>query len=257
MESAVVHPSFRGQVAVVSGGASGIGSATVRGFAEEGAKVAILDRNERAAQALAADLRDQGAEIAVIPVDLARVELLAGAIDEAVRCLGPIRFLVNCAGVNDGGGFLEMTPEVWDRIMAVNLRAAMFLSQAVARHMIAQGTPGRIVNVASGHAVRAGLPVAYCCSKAGLAHLTRVSARALGPHGINVNTVAPGLTDTPMIAEGMARYRRQIEQGGELGNMLNRMSEPEDVADAILFLCAPGSRQITAQIVHTGAGSVY
>lgn len=247
--------NFEGRVALVTGGASGIGRAVAEDFARADASVIILDKDKPAAEFFEQQAA-LGHKVHFEEIDLRDPEAIAPVIDRALERFGHIDFLVNSAGILHSAGLLEITPEDWDLVLDVNLRAAVFMTQRVAWHMIDRGE-GRIVNIASGQAVRAGDPVAYCCSKAGLAHFTRVSARMLGPHGINVNTVAPGLTETPMLQGNLNFYREQIANGGALGNMLGRFSEARDVSGSVLFLCAPESRQITAQMLHTSAGSVY
>lgn len=249
--------NFEGRVAVVTGGASGIGRTVAEDFAKAGASVILLDRDKTAAAQVLEQQAELGHKAHFEEIDLRDPDAITPVVNRVLERFGRIDFLVNGAGILRSEGLLEITPETWDLVMDVNLRAAVFLTQRVARHMMEPGEGGRIVNIASGQAVRAGNPVAYCCSKAGLAHLTRVSARALGPHGINVNTVAPGLTETPMLEENLDFYREQIANGGALGNMLGRFSETRDVSGPVLFLCAPESRHITAQVLHTSAGSVY
>ena len=129
----------------------------------------------------------------------------------------------------------------------------MLLMQEVARHMIERGEGGRIVNVSSSSAFRARSHVAYASSKAAIVQLSRSAAAELAPHGINVNAVAPGLTRTGMTGD---RDIDEDARSGHLSNLFGRAAEPPDVAAAIVFLCLPESRQITAQTIHTSAGLV-
>ena len=129
----------------------------------------------------------------------------------------------------------------------------MLLMQEVARHMIERGEGGRIVNVSSSSAFRARSHVAYASSKAAIVQLSRSAAAELAPHGINVNAVAPGLTRTGMTGD---RDIDEDARDGHLSNLFGRAAEPPDVAAAIVFLCLPESRQITAQTIHTSAGLV-
>lgn len=246
-----------GKAAIVTGGASGIGRATVATFLEEGAAVAILDRDRAGAEEALAALGGEGRRLLVLPVDLRNTASLEPVFAEAVAQLGQADILVNCAGVFSDVDLFDITEDHWDMVMDINLKAPVFLTRAMARHLRGRGAGGKIVNLSSGHGFRAGLPVAYSCSKAAIAMLTKVSAQTLGRDGVNVNTVAPGATDTPLIAEFRDAVAAQIAQGGPLGNMMNRMATPEDVAAAILFLCLPASDSVTAHTLHTGAGSVY
>lgn len=248
--------SFDGRIALVTGGASGIGRAIAEGFAESGATVVILDRNAEAAAEVIDAQTARDRTVVFEKTDLRDATAIPAVVDRVLKKLGRIDFLVNAAGVIEYVELMDVTPEGWDMVMDINVKAAVFLTQAVAKHMIGRGDGGRIVNIASGYAVMPGPPVAYSCSKAALAHLSRVSARTLGPHDINVNTVAPGITRTPMVVNRVASAFNQTEGGVTSNNMLGRVSEPEDVAGMVLFLCAPESRQITAQLVYTGGGAL-
>lgn len=246
-----------GQIALVTGGASGIGKATVEALIRQGASVAVLDRDESGARAVADAGRDTGARTHAIGLDLAQTALIPDAVAEVLTTYGRIDILVNCAGLTGHiHTILDMDESCWDLVHDVNLKAPMFLMKHVAKHMIERGGGGRIVNVSSSSAFRARSRVAYASAKAALVHLTHCAAAEFGPHGINVNAVAPGLTATPMtLVQGMEALQAQVKSG-RLENFLQRVSVPEDVAAAIVFLCQPGSRQITGQCIHTSAGAV-
>jgi NAD(P)-dependent dehydrogenase (short-subunit alcohol dehydrogenase family) len=247
------------QVAIVTGAASGIGRVTAHQLAELGASIAVVDADRVGADETAAALRASGGSAVSFVVDLADADAADQVVDEVVGQLGRVDILVNAAGTSSGAGLFDTTTEVWDRIHAVNLRAPFLLIRRAARYMIDQGDGGRIVNVSSGSAVRA-LPAtpAYGSSKAGLLGLTRMAAGELGPHGINVNAVAPGITATPMAlrAFGTEAELDRLVSEGPLANLLHRAARGEDVAAVIVFLCLPASRQITGQTLHTSAGSI-
>lgn len=248
-----------GQVAIVTGGASGIGRATVLALLNAGAAVAVLDRDEAGVTATAEQGRVSGGNTLPLPIDLAHTAQIPAAVERVIQELGRIDMLVNCAGVT--GKFqtlLDMQEDNWDFVQAVNLKAAMLMMKFVAKHMIERGGGGRIVNISSSSAFRArNSPIAYASSKAALVQLTRSTAAELGPHNINVNAVAPGITDTAMTRVlGDAEALQQAASSGPLENLFHRVSQPEDVAAAIVFLCSPGSRQITGQTIHTSAGAV-
>jgi len=240
-------PELDGKVAIVTGAASGIGAATAAMLAGHGARVVGVDVTESPATAIVADLSD--------------VDVCGLVVEEAVARQGRVDILVNAAGISAGAGLLDTTVDVWEHVLAVNLRAPLLLMQHAARHMIAQGDGGRIVNVSSGSAFRA-LPStpAYGASKAALLSLTRMGAGELGPHGINVNAVAPGITATPMALRTIgARAEGGLDSlvsEGPMANLLHRVSTAEDVAAVIVFLCLPASRQMTGQTLHTSAGSI-
>lgn len=249
--------ALSGRVAVVTGGASGIGKATVEALLHSGAAVAVLDRDGTGAHAVAEQGRRSGGRTMALLIDLTETSAIPSTIAQIITEMGHIDILVNCAGVTgDRHTILEMDDETWDLVHTVNLKAPMLMMKHVARHMIERGGGGRIVNVSSSSAFRARSRVAYASAKAALVHLTHCAAAEFGPHDINVNTVAPGLTATPMtLSRGADALKKEVS-GGRLENFLKRVSLPEDVAAAILFLCLPGSRQITGQTIHTSAGSV-
>ncbi len=248
-----------GQVALITGGASGIGEATVRLFVDAGASVAILDRDGVLAKRVAEAVEASGGHASSHVVDLFDIASIPDAVVEVLASHGRIDALVNAAGISGAQGeILEQSEENWDRVQTINLKAPFRMIQEVARHMIERGGGGRIVNVTSSSAHRARESMAaYGSAKAGLGQLTRTAAADLGRHDINVNAVAPGVTMTPMtrMIGGEADFQRLIEEG-PLSNLMRRASRPEDVADAILYLCLPGSRQITGQTIHTSAGAV-
>ena len=248
-----------GQAALVTGGASGIGRATVLALLQAGAAVAVLDRDEAGVNAVAEQGRQAGGTAVALQVDLADTGQIPAVVARAIQQLGRIDLLVNCAGVT--GRFqslLEIEEENWDFVHTVNLKAPLLLMKHVARHMIERGGGGRIVNISSSSAFRArNSPIAYASAKAALVQLTRSAAAELGPHNINVNAVAPGITATGMTRVlGDAEALQRVASSGPLENLFHRVSQPEDVAAAILFLCLPSSRQITGQTIHTSAGAV-
>jgi NAD(P)-dependent dehydrogenase (short-subunit alcohol dehydrogenase family) len=237
-----------GKVALVTGGASGIGAATARALAGHGATLALLDRAPAGLEAVAASLRSAGGRATTHAVDLAAIASIPAAVTEVLREHGRIDILVNAAGISgDEGEILTQSEANWDRVLTINLKAPFRLIQEVGRHMIERGGGGRIVNVTSSSAHRARRSMApYGAAKAGL-----------GRHDVNVNAVAPGVTMTPMTASigGEAEFAKVIAEG-PLSNLLGRASRAEDVADTIVYLCLPGSRQITGQTVHTSAGAI-
>ena len=246
------------RVAVVTGGASGIGRATVHALAAEGAHVALVDRDASGAERTAAEASRSGSRTKAFVVDLADAGAIEGTVDAVLAEFGRIDILVNAAAISSTEGIVDFSDDSFDRVMAITLKAPFLLMQHVGRHMVARGGGGRIVNVSSSSAFRARQSIAtYGAAKAGLVQLSRSAAADLGPHDIHVNTVAPGLTATPMTADyGDAEKLDQETIEGPLANLLHRVSRPSDVAAAILFLCLPASRQITGQTIHTSAGAV-
>jgi NAD(P)-dependent dehydrogenase (short-subunit alcohol dehydrogenase family) len=248
-----------GQVAIITGGASGIGRATAIHLAAKGASVAILDRDPDGSRATVEAIESAGGVASSFAVDLSRVATIPGTVAAVLDWGKRIDILINSAGTTGPEQVLTMTEEAWDFMLTVNLKAPVMLMKAVAQHMIDRGGGGRIVNLSSSAAFRAAPPNAphYAASKAALSAVTRTAAGELGPYGINVNAVAPGVTKTPMtkgIGDDQDFVRAASE--GPLANLLGRPSEAGDVAAVITFLCLPESRQITAQTIHTSAGLV-
>ena len=257
--------ALAGKVAVVTGGATGIGRATTRQLADQGASVAIFGRDEGAGAETVAELASTGARGMFVPVDLAEITAIPTAVARVIDELGAIDILVNNAatrGTDSPAGLtrlLEIDPDDWDFVQAVNLRAPLVLIQQVGAHMIERGQGGHIVNVTSSAAFQArNTSPHYAASKAGLTSLTRTAAAALGPHGINVNAVAPSLTRTEYRQARMASedgFDRTVSSG-PMENLTHTVTEPEDVAAVIVFLCTSASRQITGQTIHPSAGFI-
>jgi NAD(P)-dependent dehydrogenase (short-subunit alcohol dehydrogenase family) len=248
-----------GQVALVTGAASGIGRATALALASAGAAVAVLDLDAQLAAVAVAEVEARGSEGLAIGIDLADAAAIDPAVAQVLEAFGRIDVLVNCAGISAAPhSSLDFTDEQFERVVAVNLRAPFLLTRAVGAHMVERGDGGRIVNLSSSAAFRAtAAPAIYAATKAGINGLTRSSAADLAAHGVLVNAVAPGMTKTPMTAAigDDAAYDRAVS-GGPLENLTHRAAEAEDVADVVLFLCLSESRQITAQVIHTSAGLV-
>ncbi|MEO7385184.1 MAG: SDR family oxidoreductase [Novosphingobium sp.] len=241
-----------GRLAIVTGGAMGIGEGMVRMLADAGATVAIADRDYAKAEALAAELREAGAQAHAFAVELADEQSIVEMVAAITGWLGTPWVLVNNAGVQDRQLLLEGTAEEWDRNNAINARAPFLLTREVGRAMVAAGKGGRIVNVAScslrGQAIK-GL-ASYMASKGALAALTKASALELAEHGITVNTVLPGGVGTPGAigakgppAEGPARRMPALG-----------MCEPADIAGAVLYFASPAARFVTNQVLCVDAG---
>ena len=228
-----------GTCAIVTGGASGIGAVTVGALRASGARVAALDLHEA-----------PGADVSV-SVDVGDEKQLVAAVGDAVEQLGALDVAVVNAGVGGMAPILDLTTDEWDRVMGVNLRGAFVTLRECARAMVEQGRPGSIVAVTSVSGFLVDRAMAhYSVSKAGLAALVRVAAREFGPHGIRVNGVAPGTTDTPMFAatDRMRGYRERVAARAALG----RVGTPEEVAQAIVALCTLD--WVTGQIVAADGG---
>jgi NAD(P)-dependent dehydrogenase (short-subunit alcohol dehydrogenase family) len=247
-----------GRAALVSGGGNGIGRATCRQLAARGAAVVVVDIDGPAAELVAAELHACGGAAAAHAVDIANPEQVAAAVAQTLSAFERIDILVNAAGETADTPLLDNTLEEWDRMHAVNVRGAFLFIQAVGRHFVVRNGGGRIVSISSSSAFRAQRTNGgYASSKAGVVALTRTAAAELGPFGVNVNAVAPGLTRTGMTEPYLddAEFDAAVRTG-PLANLLQRVAQPDDVAEAIVFLCLDASRQITGQTIHTSAGAV-
>ena len=248
-----------GRTALVTGAASGIGEAIARRLAELGAVIAVVDRDGEGARRVAGELEAAGGRALAIALDLLESGQIAGVVTGVVEALGRIDILVNCAadpGLKKPNTLLELAEADWDAVYAVNVKAPFLLMQHVGRHMVERGGGGRIVNVVSNGGFRARAVPSYGSSKAALAQLGRTAAAELGRHGITVNSVAPGMTRTPIAVatHGNEKLDAMVHGEGSRSNLLARIAEPEDIASAVAYLCLPEALQITAQTIHVDGG---
>jgi NAD(P)-dependent dehydrogenase (short-subunit alcohol dehydrogenase family) len=243
---------MKGKVAVVTGAAGGIGRSVCHRLAAEGGTMALCDLD---AEKLEVTLQSLGhAEPAhrAFRVDLTNPSEIQAFVRDVLQSLGRVDVLINNAGIVQRRNLFEIAESDWDLMYAVNVKAPFLLTQAVARHMVARGGGGKIVNVASiaGRVAR-GDKAHYASSKAALIHFSRCAAMELGPHGISVNVICPGPTDTDMIAHPVTE-----EYIHKHGIPLGRIARPEDQADAIAFLASPQADQITGQVLNVDGGEV-
>ncbi len=263
---------FQGKVAVVTGGASGMGRESSIRLGREGASVIVagLPDDDRGAETVAM-VEAAGGQAVYVGVDVTREADCDVVAEAALEHFGRLDLCIAAAGISHAGYIsgevtegepllggaqrhvIHKPVEYWEKVLAVNLTGVMLTNRAVARRMIDQGEGGAIVNISSGAAKAPIRGMAdYCVSKAGVWMMTRCLALELAPNQIRVNTVAPGLIDTPMtlaVTTDEERRQRRIE-----GIPLNRLGEPSDIAEAALFLLSDQSSYITGQILHPDGG---
>jgi NAD(P)-dependent dehydrogenase (short-subunit alcohol dehydrogenase family) len=241
-----------GKIALVTGAQQGIGRAIAVALARDGADVGVnyLD-DASAAEGVAGEIRSLGRRALPIQADVSQAAGVDAMVRTVVDGLGPPEILVNNAGVFPRASFLDLQEREWDQVLGVNLKGSFLCSQAVARTLVAAKRPGTFVNISSS-AVR-GDPrgVHYSASKAGIVGLTRAMALALAPHGIRVNAIAPGLTDT-----AQPRYGNTEEQIAVRAREipLGRMAQPEEIARVAVFLATSDSAWITGELIHVNGG---
>lgn len=245
---------LEGRTAFITGAASGLGKAQALRFAQEGARVIAADLNEEGAQATASEIVAAGGSAIGTRIDVTDEESVAAAVTYALAEFDAIDILSNTAGMFDG--FLQLldTPKsAFDKVLDVNLDGMFNVSKALIPHMIANGK-GSIVNIASGAGLRGGGGgIAYTTSKHGVVGFTRQLAAAYGSQGVRVNAIAPGLIDTPMVADFSADADTQAGLAAQPGGRLGR---PEDIANAALFLVSDEADFIHAATLSVDGGQV-
>jgi 2-hydroxycyclohexanecarboxyl-CoA dehydrogenase len=247
---------FENKTVIVTGGAGGIGGATCRRFAAEGANVAVFDMNLEAAQKVADEIKSAGGKAAAFNCNITDRAQVDAAVAAAEAQLGPIDVLVNNAGWDIFKPFTKTVPAEWDKLIAINLTGALHMHHAVLPSMTARGA-GRIVNIAS-DAARGGSSgeAVYAACKGGLVALSKTLAREHARHNITVNVVCPGPTDTALLAgfaEGASNPEKLME-AFKKAIPLGRLGKPDDLAGAIVFLSSDDASFITGQVLSVSGG---
>jgi 2-hydroxycyclohexanecarboxyl-CoA dehydrogenase len=247
---------LQNKTVVITGGGGGIGGATCRKFAQEGAKVAVLDLNLEAAEKVAAEIRAAGGSAEAFKCDIADRASVDAAVAATQAKLGPIDVLVNNAGWDIFKPFAKSAPAEWDRLIAINLTGALHMHHAILPGMV-ERRYGRIVNIAS-DAARVGSSgeAVYAACKGGLVALSKTLAREHARHGITVNVVCPGPTDTALLAgvtSGAPNPEKLVEAFAK-AIPLGRLGQPDDLAGAIVYFGSDEASFVTGQVLSVSGG---
>jgi len=246
---------LQNKVAIVTGGGVGIGKAYAQGLAQEGAKVVVADIQEAEAQKVAADIKKAGGEAIAVPVDVTSVEKTQAMAQAALQAYGRIDILVNNAGLYSAlkkKTFMEIDPDEWDRVMAVNVKGLFLCVKAVYPAMKQQGK-GKIINISSGTAL-SGSPLFlhYVSSKAGVLGFTRALAREVGDDNICVNSIMPGLTISGSNQEGVMTPEQVADRRKR--RCFQRDQYPQDLVGTVIFLASDDSDFMTGQSISVDGG---
>jgi 2-hydroxycyclohexanecarboxyl-CoA dehydrogenase len=244
---------FDRKIAIVTGGAQGIGAGIARRLADEGAMVAILDIQLEKATGVAKAIESKGGKAIALKMDIADNDDVKRAVKEVEGKFGRLDILVNNAGWDKVAPFIELPEEVWDKIIAINLRGPIAVTRAVLDGMVSRNY-GKIVNIASdaGRVGSSGESV-YSACKGGIIAFTKTLARELVRYNINVNVVCPGPSDTPMLAE-MGKENPQIIEAVTRAIPMRRLAQPGDIAAAVAFLASDEASYITGQTLSVSGG---
>ncbi len=256
--------NLSGQVVLVTGAGQGIGKACALAMAKAGADVAAVDINGESVKETASAIAGLGRRSLALRADLGSVAEIDRMVAEMIAVFGRIDTLVNNAGVTRRADIMDLTEEDWDRTHRVNAKGVFFCLQRAAREMIPRRS-GRIINIASiaGKGYAGTSNAIYAASKGAVISLTKTAAQQLGPYNINVNAVCPGIVRTAMwreinriSAETEGRSPEEVEASKLETVPIRRANEPEDIADMVVFLASPNSRNVTGQAFNVDGGLV-
>jgi 3-oxoacyl-[acyl-carrier protein] reductase len=241
---------LKNQVAIITGGANGIGYAAVERFAEEGAQVILADYDEVKGTEAAKHLNEKGYDVTFLQVNVADRENVQQLIDQSIERYGGIDILVNNAGITRDAMLAKMDPSDFQRVLDVNLNGVFYCTQSVLPHLIEKGK-GKIINTSSVSGVYGNVgQTNYAASKAAVIGMTKSWAKELGRKGINVNAVAPGFTRTSMVEKMPDNIIEQMKSIVAL----QRLATPKDIANAYLFLASSESDYVHGHVLHVDGG---
>jgi 2-hydroxycyclohexanecarboxyl-CoA dehydrogenase len=247
---------LKDRVAIVTGAAGGIGRAICERFVDEGIKLVAADVNEGALKEFAEQLRQRGGDVLPLAFDITRIEDVAAAIAKAVDKFGKLDILVNNAGWDVARPFLETEPDLWDKIISINLRGPLNLHKVVLPHLI-KGGGGKVINIASdaGRVGSSGESV-YSACKGGLIAFSKTMARECARDNVRINAVCPGPTDTALLRSffGEGEYGQKIYDKLQKAIPLKRLGQPGDIPGIIAFLASNDADFITGQVISVSGG---
>ncbi|PJF39901.1 MAG: short-chain dehydrogenase [Phototrophicales bacterium] len=255
LKGACIISEFSQRVVMITGGSRGIGGAIARGFGAEGARVVINHfKDDNNAADTAAIIRESGGETLTIDADVADSSQVGAMVAQVIETWGRIDILVCNAGICPFYDFLDISEEIWDRTLDVNLKGVFLVSQAVARHMVERGGGGRIIATSSISSMVGGTQQAhYCASKAGINLLIKSMALSLAPHQITCNAVLPGTVETALNRDALQDAAARIEYERKIP--LGRVGQPDDITGAVMFLASQGAQWMTGSLIVVDGGT--
>ncbi len=249
--------NLAGRVAVVTGAGRGIGAATARKLASDGAHVAVVDLNEDLCQETVGAIKGAGGEAMAVGCDVSNAEQVERAFERIASELGRVDILVNNAGVTRDNLLFKMSEADWDTVLNIHLKGSFLCSRAAQKYMVQQRS-GKIVNLSSTSALGNRGQANYSAAKAGMQGFTKTLAQELGPFNINVNAVAPGFIDTEMTrstAQRLGLDPEEYKKQRAAAIPLRRVGQPEDVANVIAFLVSDAAGFVSGQVLYVNGGS--
>ncbi|MBM4263632.1 MAG: glucose 1-dehydrogenase [Deltaproteobacteria bacterium] len=248
--------NLQDRIALVAGGGGGIGRAVALALASAGAKIAVADIVQANAEKVKCEVQGLGIRAMACPVDLTKKADVDRMVDEVISRYGQIDILVNCQGWDRLEPFVESNEETWDKLLAINFKSVLYTARAVLPRMIAQNF-GKIVNISSDAGrVGSSWEAVYAGAKGAVIAFSKTIAREVARHKINVNVVCPGLTETPLLqaVRGQSEQTAKIIDAVTKATPFRRPAQPEEIAEAVLFLTSPSATFITGQTLSVSGG---